>query len=81
VFVRRTHAHFVLALIGLLLLRRHPLLGFLAMVPYLCNREPLRVALRTIPRIVFHLPARIAVDATEVAAVGRAAARARVLVL
>ena len=81
VFVRRTHAHFVLALAGLLPVRRRPLLGFLAMVPYLCNREPLHVAVRTIPRIIFHLPARVAVDATEVAAVGRAAVRERVLVL
>ena len=47
------------------------------MVPYLRNRRPPAVALRSIPQIVIHLPARIAVDATEVAAVGRAAIRHR----
>jgi len=80
-FVRRTHANFLLALAGVLILRRHPLLGLLAMLPYLRNRRPPLVALRSAPQILIHLPARIAVDATEVAAVGRAAIRARVPVI
>ena len=80
-FVRRTHANFMLALLGVLIVRRHPLLGFAAMLPYLRNRRPPAVALRSVPQILVHLPTRIAVDATEVVAVGRAAVRHRVPVI
>ncbi len=80
-FVRRTHANFLLALAGLLIVRRHPLLGCAAMIPYLRNRRPPLVALRSAPQIIVHLPGRIAVDATEIAAVGRAAIRNRVPVI
>lgn len=80
-FVRRTHANFLLALAGLLVLRRSRVLGLLAMLPYLRNRRPLGVALVKVPQIVFHLPARVAVDATEVFATGRAAIRHRVPVV
>ena len=80
-FVRRTHANFALALLGLLIVRRRPLLGFLAMLPYLRNRRPLKVAVVKVPQILVHLPARVAVDATEVFATGRAAIRHRVPVV
>ncbi len=43
-FVRRTHANFLLALAGVAIVRRRPLLGLLAMLPYLRNRRPLPVA-------------------------------------
>jgi GT2 family glycosyltransferase len=80
-FVRRTHANFLLALLGVLIVRRHPLLGVAAMLPYLRNRRPPALALRSVPQILVHLPTRIAVDATEVVAVGRAAVRHRVPVI
>ena len=80
-FVRRTHANFALALLGLLIVRRRPLLGFLAMLPYLRNRRPLKVAVVKVPQILVHLPARAAVDATEVFTTGRAAIRHRVPVV
>jgi GT2 family glycosyltransferase len=80
-FVRRTHARFLLALLGLMLIRRHPLLGSAALVPYLRNRRPLGRAIRDLPQILVRLPARAAVDATEVVVVGRAAIKHRVPVI
>jgi GT2 family glycosyltransferase len=80
-FVRRTHANFLLALLGVLLIRRAPLLGALCLVPYLRNRRPLGLTLRSLPQIAVHLPARVLVDAAEVTAVGRAAVRHRVPVI
>jgi glycosyltransferase involved in cell wall biosynthesis len=80
-FVRRTHANLTLAIVGLVIFRHHPLLGFFAMLPYLRNRRPLKVAAVKIPQIIVHLPARVAVDATEMFATGRAAIRHRVPVV
>jgi GT2 family glycosyltransferase len=80
-FVRRSHANLALALFGLLLFRRHKVLGFLAMVPYLRNRRPLAKAVVNAPQIIVRLPARAAVDATEMFATGRAAIRHRVPVI
>jgi GT2 family glycosyltransferase len=80
-FVRRTHANFLLAVLGAAIARRWPLLGLLAMLPYLRNRRPLRTVPRSLPQILYHLPARVLVDAVEVAAVARAAAKHRVPVL
>jgi glycosyltransferase involved in cell wall biosynthesis len=80
-FVRRTHANFVLAVLGVGIIRRWPLLGLLAMLPYLRNRRPLTTLPRSLPQILYHLPARALVDAVEVAAVARAAVKHRVPVL
>lgn len=80
-FVRRTHANLALALLGALIFRRHRLLGLVAMLPYLRNRRPLAVAAVQAPQILLRLPARVAIDATEMFAVGRAAIRYRVPVI
>lgn len=81
-FVRRTHARFLLAMLGLaLLLSGRRVLGLALMTPYLRNRRPPATALREAPKILLHLPARALVDGAEVVAVGRAAVRHRVPVI
>ena len=79
VFVRRTHASFLLAVAGLLFARRAPLISLLAALPYLGARR--RLTATTLPKALAHLPANAIVDGAEVFAVGRAAIRHRVLVL
>ena len=79
VFVRRTHARFVFALLGLTILRRSPLLSLLALLPYVGSRR--RLTPGSLPKAMVHLPGNALVDGAEVYAVARAAARNRVFVL
>ena len=82
VFADRDHARFLSALIGLLALRRAPLLSLVAALPYLNRRinrstlSPWRIA-----RLPMRLGSRFLVDGAEVAAFALSSARNRTLVL
>jgi GT2 family glycosyltransferase len=80
-FVKRSHAKFLLAALGVAAFRRRPLLGAAAAFPYLRERKPLTRVPRELPRIAYHLPSRVIVDAVEVASVAASAIRHRVPVI
>ena len=81
-FISARHAWLPLALAAIPAFRRQPLLAGAATIPYLKRtfdwRNP---APGRLLRQAVHLPSRILVDLAEMAAIGRAAARNRVLVL
>ncbi len=82
VFADRDHARVLLALLGLLVVRRAPLAGALVALPYLNRRinlstlSPWRVA-----RLPMRLGSRFLVDGAEVLAFALSSARNRTLVL
>ena len=82
VFADRDHARFLLALLGLLVFRRAPLVGALATLPYQ-NRRVNRSTLSPwrIARLPMRLGSRFLVDGAEVLAFALSSARNRTLVL
>lgn len=83
IFWKPNHAELLLAVAGLLAMRRRPLVGLLVMLPYLDRyvHWPLLLRPRGIARFVVFLGARALIDALEVAVVIRGAVRHRVLIL
>ena len=81
-FWRKGHSRVLLAATGLLIRRRHPLLGLAATLPYLrWHAQGVRPTPRGVLRGALDLPPRAIVDLTGVAATARAAVRHRAPVL
>jgi GT2 family glycosyltransferase len=81
-FWRKGHSRVLLAAAGLLMRRRHPLLGLAATLPYLSwHAQGVRLTPRGVLRGALDLPPRAIVDLTGVAATARAAVRYRAPVL
>jgi GT2 family glycosyltransferase len=81
-FLRKRHAKLLLAIGGLAMLRRRPLLAALAVLPYAEEWfDRSHGGARGLVRQAMHLPARASVDAVETIATVRAAIRNRVLVV
>ena len=81
-FLNREHALLLAAVAGLLVFRRRPGLAALATLPYLGRYlDTSRMGPKALARFAVHLPGRVAVDATEVAATVRGALRHRVFLL
>jgi GT2 family glycosyltransferase len=81
-FWRKGHPRVLLAAAGLVMRRRHPLLGLAAVVPYLrWHAQGVRWTPRGVLRGALDLPPRAIVDLTGVAATARAAVRHRAAVL
>lgn len=82
IFVRRSHARLLLAVCGLLALRRAPALRAAALVQYWAMYVDWEhVGPRMLLRLALHLPARTSVDLVDLAATLRSAIRHRVLVI
>jgi GT2 family glycosyltransferase len=83
VFWKPSHARLLLALAGLAVARRRPLLCALMLLPYLDLYVGWRVAAtpRGLVRVLVDLAGRVVVDATEVVVTIRGAARERVILL
>jgi GT2 family glycosyltransferase len=82
VFTHPNHARLLLALAGLALWRRAPLLGALAAIPYLSkNVDRRRLTPWGILRLPMQLSSKVAVDAAEIAASAASSIRNRSLVL
>lgn len=82
VFTDRDHARLLLALAGLILLRRAPAPASLAVLPYAHHHfDRSRLSLWGLVRYPGNLAAQALVDATEIVAFAISSARARALVL
>lgn len=81
-FWKRSHALALLALAGVLISRRRPLVG-LALLALYANgiRDPREGGAKGLARRLLHLPIKAPVDAVEIAVTARTAARERTLVL
>lgn len=80
VFARSTHAAILLAVAGLL--SRRPLLAAITLIRYVDPALDLpRLPMRTMLRVLLHMPARASVDAAEVVATVRGALRYRTFLL
>jgi GT2 family glycosyltransferase len=81
-FIRRSHARLTLALVGLIVFRRRPLIAAAFAFPYVGkNLDRWRVPPRRLPRMLgqlaYHLPFRLIVDLVEMAVTLRDAIRYR----
>jgi glycosyltransferase involved in cell wall biosynthesis len=77
VFWNEFHAKLVLAGLGLVVARRSPVLGAVAVAPYLASRVRLTGDARRLARQLAGVPPRAIVDALEVASTARAAVAMR----
>jgi hypothetical protein len=82
VFTDRDHARLLLAIAGLLVSRRAPLLGALACVPYVRHHlDPAGLTPRRLLRFPVRLLSFAAVDAAEILSFAASSIRHRVIVL